>query len=196
MQKPTMTKTSQQLSIIVGAGIIAPRGLCAVGPDAATGRPAGTRRSNRWTASRAGRGAGRGGRGRGNPRKCSPADRRPTIRYANYDFSKKAPVPPLPPAEELKKFILQPGYRLELVLSDPDIQEPTAIAFDGNGRMFVLEDRGYMQDADATGELDPIGRISLHVDTNNDGVYDKHTVFVDKLDLPAIRRCRSARTRS
>ena len=53
---------------------------------------------------------------------------------------------------QLKQFILQPGYRLELVLADPIIQEPTAIAFDGNGRMFVVEDRSYMLDLDMTGE--------------------------------------------
>ena len=35
-----------------------------------------------------------------------------------------------------------------------------------------------------TGQLDPISRISLHVDTDNDGVYDKHTVFVDHLVFP------------
>ena len=84
----------------------------------------------------------------------------------------------------MKDFILPPGYRLELVLSDPIIQEPTAIAFDGNGRMFVVEDRSYMIDADMTGQLDPISRISLHVDTNNDGVYDKHTAFVDNMVFP------------
>ena len=50
--------------------------------------------------------------------------------------------------------------------------------------MFVLEDRGYMQDADATGERDPVGRISLHEDVNGDGVYEKHSVFVDKLVFP------------
>ena len=88
------------------------------------------------------------------------------------------------PEEQLKLFILPPGYRLELVLSDPIIQEPTAIAFDGNGRMFVVEDRSYMLDLDMTGQLDPISRISLHVDTNNDGVYDKHSVFVDNMVFP------------
>jgi len=31
--------------------------------------------------------------------------------------------------------------------------------------MFVLEDRGFIHDADATGEHDPFGRVSLHVDT-------------------------------
>ena len=127
---------------------------------------------------------GRGGRGRGGPEVLQGGPDASDPAYANYDFSKKAPVLAKSPDDELKTFILQPGYRLELVLSDPDIQEPTAIAFDGNGRMFVLEDRGYMQDADATGEHDPISRISLHEDTNNDGVYDKHTVFVDKLIFP------------
>jgi len=103
---------------------------------------------------------------------------------SGIDFTKQPPVLAKTPDEELKQFILQPGYRLELVLADPIIQEPTAIAFDGNGRMFVVEDRSYMLDLDMTGQLDPISRISLHVDTNNDGVYDKHTVFVDHLVFP------------
>jgi mono/diheme cytochrome c family protein/glucose/arabinose dehydrogenase len=103
---------------------------------------------------------------------------------SGIDFTKQPPVLAKTPEEQLKTFILQPGYRLELVLADPIIQEPTAIAFDGNGRMFVVEDRSYMLDLDMTGQLDPISRISLHVDTNNDGVYDKHTVFVDNLVFP------------
>ena len=125
-----------------------------------------------------------GGRGRGGPDYLAGGPQLDDPAYASVDFSKKGAVPALPPEQELTKFILQPGYHLELVLSDPIIQEPTAIAFDGNGRMFVLEDRGYMQDADATGEHDPIGRVSLHVDTDNDGIYDKHTVFVDNLVFP------------
>jgi glucose/arabinose dehydrogenase len=100
------------------------------------------------------------------------------------DFSKKAPVQALTPAEQAKRFWLPPGFRIEPVLADPDIEEPGQIAFDGNGRMFVLELRGYMQDADATGELDPVGRISVHEDRDNDGIYETHNVFVDKLVFP------------
>ncbi|HEX6924132.1 MAG TPA: c-type cytochrome [Longimicrobiaceae bacterium] len=94
------------------------------------------------------------------------------------------PILPASVEEELQRFVLQPGYRLEPVLTEPVIREPAAIAFDGNGRMFVLELRTYMQDADATGELDPANRISLHEDTDGDGVYDRHTVFVDSLVFP------------
>jgi mono/diheme cytochrome c family protein/glucose/arabinose dehydrogenase len=100
------------------------------------------------------------------------------------DFSKKKPVVALSPAEQQKKFWLPPGFRIEPVLTDPDIEEPGQIAFDGNGRMFVVELRGYMQDADATGELDPVGRISVHEDKDNDGVYETHHVFVDHLVFP------------
>jgi len=100
------------------------------------------------------------------------------------DFSKKGTVPVLSPADEVKRIWMQPGFKLEPVLSDPDIMEPAQIAFDGNGRMFVLEIRGYMQDADAAGELDPVGRISVHEDKDGDGIYETHHVFVDHLIFP------------
>jgi mono/diheme cytochrome c family protein/glucose/arabinose dehydrogenase len=100
------------------------------------------------------------------------------------DFSRKGTVPILSPADEARRIWMPPGFRLEAVLAEPDIEEPAQIAFDGNGRMFVLEIRGYMQDADATGELDPVGRVSMHEDKNGDGVYETHHVFVDKLVFP------------
>ncbi len=121
---------------------------------------------------------GRGrGRGVGGPGAGDAAN-------AEADFTPRPPVLPLPPAEQAKQFVLPPGYKIAPVLSDPDIQEPAAIAFDGNGRMLVLELRGYMQDKDAGGQLSPVGRISRHEDVDNDGVYEKHTVFVDKLVFP------------
>jgi mono/diheme cytochrome c family protein/glucose/arabinose dehydrogenase len=113
-----------------------------------------------------------------------PAINNGRVIAAIEDYSPQAPILPLSPEEEQKRFVLQPGYRLEPVLTEPDILEPAAIAFDGNGRMFVLELRTYMQDADATGELVPGGRISMHEDVDGDGVYERHTVFVDHLVFP------------
>jgi hypothetical protein len=98
--------------------------------------------------------------------------------FEGADLSSKDPITAVSPAEEQKRFVLPPGYRIEPVLTEPDIEEPMQIAFDGNGRMFVVEIRGYMQDADATDELAPTGRISVHEDVNNDGVYEKHSVVV------------------
>jgi glucose/arabinose dehydrogenase/mono/diheme cytochrome c family protein len=105
--------------------------------------------------------------------------------------SAPAPVPAplikaLSPADSIAEMQMPSGYRLEPVLTEPDIAEPVMVAFDGNGRMYVAEMRTYMQDADAKGEQQPTSRVSRHEDTDGDGVYDKHTVFADKLLLPRI----------
>ena len=97
---------------------------------------------------------------------------------------RKNPVLPLTPAEEADHLLLKPGFRIEPVVAEPDVQEPAQIAFDGNGRMFVLEIRGYMQDKDGGGTLLPVGRVSRHEDRDNDGTYETHTVFVDRLVFP------------
>ena len=104
--------------------------------------------------------------------------------FEGADLTPKPPVQPLTPADEQKRFLLPAGYRLEPVLTDPDIREPVAIAFDGDGRMYVVEMRSYMLDADATNEFTPISRISRHEDRDGDGTYETHTVFVDSLVAP------------
>ena len=177
-----MTRTGLQSVLIAGFGAAACFTLAAQSP-APQGTPPAVAPAQP-AAQVAGQppdaaaGRGRGGRGGlGGPNETDPAN-------VAADFTKGDPVLPLTPAEQATHFILQPGYHLEPVLTDPVIAEPTAISFDGNGRMFVLEDRGYMQDADAGGERDPVGRISVHEDVNGDGVYEKHSVFVDKLVFP------------
>ena len=97
------------------------------------------------------------------------------------------PMPPvLSPQDELKTFQLPAGYHMELVLSEPLIQEPVLCTFDGNGRMYVAEMRTYMQDADAKNELTAGGRVSRHESTRGDGTFDKHTVFLDHALLPRM----------
>jgi len=95
-------------------------------------------------------------------------------------------APPLSPQDSIKSMQVQPGYRVVPVLSEPHIHEPSAIAWDGNGRMYVVEMRTYMQDIDGKNQFAPTSRVSRHEDTDGDGVYDKHTVFADKLVLPRM----------
>ncbi|QDK77281.1 c-type cytochrome [Spirosoma sp. KCTC 42546] len=104
--------------------------------------------------------------------------------WKGVDLEAKAPVQPLSPAEEAKLFLLPPGYKIEPVLTEPAIQQPAAISFDGNGRMYVLELRTYMLTADSKDELKPTSRISRWEDKNNDGVYETGTAFVDNLIFP------------
>ncbi len=92
----------------------------------------------------------------------------------------------LSPEESLKTMYLPKGYHMELVASEPMIEDPVSITWDANGRMYVAEMLTYMKDADATGERLPWSRIMLLEDTNNDGKMDKSTVFVDSLLLPRM----------
>ncbi|MDP4128924.1 MAG: HEAT repeat domain-containing protein [Bacteroidota bacterium] len=92
----------------------------------------------------------------------------------------------LSPEESMKKMYLPKGYHLELVASEPLIQEPVSICWDGDGRMYVAEMLSYMQDVDGSNENLPMSRIVRMEDTNGDGKYDKSTVFIDSLVLPRM----------
>ena len=64
------------------------------------------------------------------------------------------------------------------------VQHPVAMTFAPDGRLWVVEMRGYMPDVDGTGEGKPNGRISVLEDIDGDGRMDKSTVFLDGLVLP------------
>jgi mono/diheme cytochrome c family protein/glucose/arabinose dehydrogenase len=90
---------------------------------------------------------------------------------------------PLAPDDALKTFYMPPGYRLELVASEPLIQEPVAIDWDLEGRLWAVEMPGFMANITGSNEHDPIGRVVVLEDGNGDGRMDKRTVFADGLVL-------------
>ncbi len=88
------------------------------------------------------------------------------------------------PAEELATFQLVPGLRIELVAGEPLVEDPVVITFDEDGRLWVVEMRGFMPDIDGNGEDARIGRISILWDDDEDGLMDRRTTFMDSLVLP------------
>ncbi|HJZ70160.1 MAG TPA: PVC-type heme-binding CxxCH protein [Vicinamibacterales bacterium] len=91
--------------------------------------------------------------------------------------------PPLSPADALKTFYMPPGYRVELVAAEPLVQDPIAIDWDVQGRLWVVEMPGFMADITGSNEHDPLGRVVVLEDTDGDGRMDKRTVFSDHLVL-------------
>ncbi len=94
----------------------------------------------------------------------------------------KAPV--LTAAEELKTFVLPPGYHAQLVAEEPLVIDPIAIDFDADGRLWVLEMPGFMSEANAMNSREPVNDVVVLEDKNGDGVMDTRTVFADELVLP------------
>ena len=94
------------------------------------------------------------------------------------------PAPVLSPEEERATFRTAPGFRVELVAAEPLVVDPVAIDWDDEGRLFVVEMRGFMPDIEGRGEDRPVGRIVVLEDTDGDGRMDRSHVFLDGLVLP------------
>jgi putative membrane-bound dehydrogenase-like protein len=90
---------------------------------------------------------------------------------------------PLSPREELMSFRTLKGFKVELAACEPEIVDPVAMAFDENGRLYVVEMRGYPNEGVGTGKI-TTGRIKLLEDRDGDGFFEKSTVFADGLRLP------------
>lgn len=86
--------------------------------------------------------------------------------------------------EELKSFQVAPGFRVELVASEPLVQDPVAMQIGPDGRLWVVEMRGFMADLDGIKEAEPVGDVVVLEDTDGDGRMDKRTVFQDGLVMP------------
>jgi mono/diheme cytochrome c family protein len=78
---------------------------------------------------------------------------------------------------------LAPGFRVEIVASEPLVQDPIAIAFDRRGRLWALEWPTYNWELRPILELPadppPPSRVVLLEDTNDDGRMDRRTVFAE-----------------
>lgn len=96
----------------------------------------------------------------------------------------EGPSPPKTPEEELASIVAEPGMKVQLVAAEPMVQDPVVITFDEDGRLWVVEMRGFMPDIDGNGERERVGRVSVLTDTNNDGMMDSSIVYIDSLIMP------------
>jgi putative membrane-bound dehydrogenase-like protein len=122
--------------------------------------------------------------------------------------------PPQSPLETANNFRVPPGFRLELVASEPLIREPSGLCWDERGNLFVCELHGYnlegqydIEELNKTGRLDRVvrriqaderhkqaaeaetyGTIKRLVDSDGDGRMDQATVWADRLP-PCLGIC-------
>ncbi len=88
----------------------------------------------------------------------------------------------LSPEESLKMLVIQPGFQVRLMAHEPQVVDPVDVAFDDQGRMWVVEMNDYPYPENPTEK--PRGRIRVLTDSNHDGVYDRSQTFADQLDMP------------
>jgi len=119
------------------------------------------------------------------------------------------PSNPLSPAAALAALKTPADLRLDSVLAEPVVRKPVHLSFDERGRLWVVQYLQYPEPAGlkvlghdsfwrATYDQVPLpppkgvrgaDKITIHEDTNGDVVYDKHTTFVEGLNI-ATAVCR------
>ena len=103
-------------------------------------------------------------------------------RYSFSDLLTIAEPPPKSPEESLASMRVRPGFKVELVASEPLVVDPVAFDWGPDGRFWVVEMRDYPLGIDGRGKSG--GVIKYLEDTDGDGRYDKATVFLDQVHFP------------
>ena len=87
----------------------------------------------------------------------------------------------MPAAEAVKLIKLPPGFKATVFAAEPDVQNPIACAWDSRGRLWIAENYTY---AEGRTNFDKKlrDRILIFEDSDNDGHFDKRTVFADNLE--------------
>ena len=93
-------------------------------------------------------------------------------------------VAPVEARDAIQTFRLKKGFNIELAAAEPQVVDPVSMSFDADGKLYVVEMIGYSEHRD-----DKLGRVRLLEDTNDDGRFDKATVFAKGLAWPTAVIC-------
>ena len=88
---------------------------------------------------------------------------------------------PISPDKALKSIHVPDSYQVQLVAAEPLVKDPVAIDWGADGKLWVAEMADYPSGINGK----PGGRVRFLEDLDNDGTYDKSTLFLDGLNFPA-----------
>jgi putative membrane-bound dehydrogenase-like protein len=86
------------------------------------------------------------------------------------------------PEASLAAMRVRPGFRVELMASEPLVLDPIAFEWGADAKLWVVEMGDYPLGIDGKGK--PGGVVRVLEDSNGDGRYDKSTTFLDGLPFP------------
>ncbi len=105
----------------------------------------------------------------------------PTIDLAEFQKVIRT-TEPLTPQQERLQFHLPPGFEIQLVAAEPQIDKPMNMAFDAKGRLWVTTTLEYPLPAKEG--TDARDSIKILEDTNGDGRADVVKTFATGLNIP------------
>lgn len=86
------------------------------------------------------------------------------------------------PEQSLAVTRARAGFKVELMAAEPLVEDPIAFAWGADGKLWVVDMGDYPRGLDGNGKRGGVVRVLE--DTDEDGRYDKSTVFLDDLGFP------------
>ena len=107
--------------------------------------------------------------------------------FASDDFptptnTEKDKSPVMPAAKAAAAFRLPAGFEVSVFASEPDVQNPIALAWDARGRLWVAENYTYAERTQRF-DLRLRDRVLIFEDADGDGRFDKRKVFMDDVQM-------------
>ena len=96
------------------------------------------------------------------------------------NFADELPrTPAIEPREAMATIHVKDGYNMELAAAEPLVRDPVAMSFDENGRLYVVEMCDYSEQ-----DKEFLGNVRVLEDSDNDGHFEKSTLFAHHLSWP------------
>lgn len=106
------------------------------------------------------------------------------VEAADPEVSELPRLAPVESERALATFRVRPGFRMELAAAEPVVNDPIAMSFDEEGRLYVVEMRDYSERRD-----EQLGRIRLLEDRDGDGRFEHSSIFAEGLAWPTAVIC-------
>ena len=105
-------------------------------------------------------------------------DEFPALRNTDEDHD----VEPMPASDAAKKLQVPKGFHVNVFASEPDVQNPIDMAWDGLGRLWIAENYTYAEKSQRF-DLTFRDRVIILEDSNQDGVAESRTVFTNHVQM-------------
>lgn len=96
-----------------------------------------------------------------------------------YD-SQEETVPKMKPQEVVETVRLPDGFQLQVAASEPDVQQPIAMAWDARGKLWIAENYTYAESSKRV-DMNLSDRVIVLEDKDDDGVFETRKVFAEGL---------------
>jgi putative membrane-bound dehydrogenase-like protein len=99
-----------------------------------------------------------------------------------YNSEADLQAQPMDAAQAANAFVVPAGIQAKVFAAEPEVQNPIAMAWDGQGRLWIAENYTYAERSQRF-DLSLRDRVLVFSDDSGDGIADRRQVFTDQVQM-------------